>query len=217
MINKILQINTNLNIKPIFDFPKTKHFIFIDILPRSNNIKNYNKNFYRDLVDLYKINGFKLMEIIEIDNIYHKKILPLGYKLYYFFKKLPEYINPTLLCFFNIKTNQVIKYYISTDINNNINLDIIYEINTCDAIIVDNNTPIVNLLYYIIDMKQFIGYSDTYYTMISKSDINLIKNKFNKYIYIDHITNDILKFNNFENFMTKYIYDITYTLLTEEF
>ena len=95
MINKILQINPHLNIKPIYNFPKTKQFIFIDILPR-NDVKKYNKSFYTDLVDLYKINGFILMEIIEIDNMYHKKILSSWQKLYYFIKKKPEHINPTL-------------------------------------------------------------------------------------------------------------------------
>ena len=40
--NKLLYIGSGLHIKPVTDFLKTKKFVFIDTLPRSEHSENIN-------------------------------------------------------------------------------------------------------------------------------------------------------------------------------
>ena len=204
MINQILYINPNLDIKPVLDFPDTKHFLFIDTLPRNNNMKKfssilYKKTFYKDLVKIYKSHGFKLMEIIDINNKFYKKILTFKQSIYYFIFGLPQFINPTLLCFFNLETNQVVKYYISTDVIHNINSDIIHEINNCEAMIITEYLFPYKIFDYFTEPKICISYMQIDY----KINDNII-NKFNKFIYIDS--------NNMNDFLIEQFFDFTYNI-----
>ena len=123
-LKKILYIGASLHLDPLVDFNLTKEFIFIDTLPRKqyddNNIfnkENYNKRFYSDLIlYCYKL-GFTLEFKIDLDKHYYKKTMSFKDRLYYIFcKKVPKHINPTLLLFYNKQTDQLLKYYISTNI-----------------------------------------------------------------------------------------------------
>ena len=92
-------------------FPHTTEFIFIDTLPRSScdgeyfKKSFYNISFYKNTVEKYKMNGFELMETIEMDNKYYNKIMSFSQKMYYKMYKLPLFINPTLCIFFNMNRN----------------------------------------------------------------------------------------------------------------
>jgi len=188
-LEKILYIGTSLHLDPLVDFNLTKEFIFIDTLPRKqyndNNIfdiKSYNKNFYSDLILYCYRLGFSLEFKVDLDKNYYKKTMTIKDRLYYmFFKKVPKHINPTLLLFYNKETEQVLKYYISTNIEYNINNNIIKDIESCDSLIMSYE-PIIKIFDYIKRPISVIGYYYMSFDFYEKLDI---KNKeiFNKYYY----------------------------------
>ena len=213
-INKILYINARDHTNIILDFPETKEFVFTDTLPRSEIDKKqfksifYKKNFLNELIKKYQIINFILMEIIDIDYLYHKKIFNIIQKLYYTINKLPQYINPTLCIFFNVDTNQIIRYYISTNIMYNINELLKYDIKTCDALIINNNIANNHIKYdyFFNNINKpiiFIGYSNLYYNKKQYSNL-IISKYFNKFYYINYITSEKIECNTFNNFLRYY-------------
>jgi len=196
-INKILYMGVWYHIKPVVDFPNTKEFIFIDIQPRSpydnNSFNNdfYKPNFYEDLVKICYSYGFILQDTIELDNSYHNKIFTTEQKLYYSTVQLPKFINPTLLVFMNNKTQQILKYYISTNIKYNMNNMISNDIANADTMIIKGYFPDRKILDYFTKPKIFIGYPYTFneFDEYNKEDI----------IYFIH--------QNKENVISKYFSD----------
>ncbi len=171
-INKILYIGTWHHIQPVRDFPLVKEFIFIDTQPRSKwddksyDSKFYKRDFYDDLIHKCICFGFQLMNEYILDPNYYKSILTIKQRVYYsFYSTLPHHINPTLLVFFNEKTRQTIKYYISTNIQYNMCATLQKDIEDADALIVSGYHPHIKLLEYFTKPKIFIGYSGTYYNI----------------------------------------------------
>ena len=170
---KILYIGAGYDIKPVMHFPETKEFVFIDSQPRIKNEKlflepefnkkEYNSDFVNNLLLSCLYYGFTLESTNILDKNYYKKII--SKKMYYisWFKKLPKHINPTILEFINKETQQRITYYISTNINFNMNNRLLFDISSSDSIIVTDYFPEINVLEHFGSSKIFIGYSNINY------------------------------------------------------
>ena len=228
-IEKLLYIGTGTHIDPVLHFPLTKEFIFVDTLPRSNkdspkvfNKKLYNIYFIDKLMQTCEENNFMLTEIIELDNKYKNKIFTLQQKIKYIFEPL-KYINPTLLIFTNLLSEQTIKYYISTNIEYNINSRLILDIEESDGLIISNYSPSTKILDYFKKPKIFIGYSNMNY-VINPSDIfdkmkresiiymmytnksEIISNFFYKYYLVIYRNGVKLDCKNYDEFYETYNY-----------
>jgi hypothetical protein len=227
--NKILCIGAGHNIQSVIHFSETKEFVFIDSQPRIKNEmlylepkfdkKKYVSNFVNDLLLTCLYNGFELETTNIIDKTYHTKIIS---KKWYSFclQQLPKHINPTMLVFTNKKTQQKIKYYISTNINFNINPNLRHDIASSDAIIVLEYFPEINILTYFDNPKIFIGYSNINYQLSVNdtsfnNDIlyflhNYICNRryyFIDFYIVDNETGITSKCKDFDNFL---VYNMNY-------
>ena len=171
--NKILHIGRGCNIESVIHFSQTKEFVFIDSQPRIKcekiyleptfNKKEYISDFVNNLLLTCLFHGFELESKTIIDKKYHKKIIPKKWFYFSCLKKMPKNIDPTLLVFTNKKTEQIIHYYISTNIKYNIYPGLRYDISTSNAIIVSEYFPDTQILDYFGTSKIFIGYSNINY------------------------------------------------------
>lgn len=175
-IKKILYIGSGTHIDPVNHFPLTSEFVFIDTLPRSDedlpkvfNKNKYNIYFIDKLIQDCQDNNFKLKQIIELDKNYINKILSIKQKINHIFNPF-KYITPTLFIFINHLSGQTIKYYVSTNIEHNMNSEIMKDIEDSDALIISKYSPPTKLLDYFIKPKIFIGYSNINYN-INLNDI----------------------------------------------
>lgn len=175
-MNKILYIGTGLHIEPILDFPETKEFIFIDTQPRSefDDYHKFDKNLYHTFYSLlrkkFRVLDFELDQTIILDKNYEKKYLSIFQRMLYgIIKKRPKHLNPTLLVFNNKKTNQVVKYYISTNFTLNKNKELYDNLKTADTLIISGYFPNVKLLDFFEIPKKLICYSETYYNYSSET------------------------------------------------
>lgn len=223
--NKILCIGAGCNIQHVKHFSETKEFVFIDSQPRIKNEKshsetNFNKkeyvsDFVNNLLLTCLFNGFELETTTVLDKKYYTKII--SKKCYHisWFKKVPKNINPTMLVFTNEKTQQKIVYYISTNINFNINDHLRYDISSSDAIIITDYFPEINILEYFSTSKIFIGYSNVNYQNVLdgkyfKNDIlyflhNYSCNRqyfFTNFYIVDNDSGIISKCIDFDNFLS---------------
>ena len=129
----------------------TKKFIFIDTQPRSEFDSRryyssyYNNNFLKKLIiKLKKLNFDKKEEII----FGNSEI------------SLP-YINSTLLTFYNSRSDQVIDYYVSTNILYNMNLQLLEDIKSSHGLIVSSYYPHKDLLNYFDNRKKLYCYTSS--------------------------------------------------------
>lgn len=223
MFNKILYVGAGCHIEPVRHFPNTKLFIFIDSQPRNeyDNIhpkyhkKFYKKGFCHKLEKECAKYGFTFDHFSRIDSKYSKKII--SWKQY-IFESIPRDINPTLLVFFNKRTKQTIRYYISTNIRRNLNIRLYTEIKYCDALIVSGYYPEVEILDIFDKPKVFIGYTNTFYNINPKIHIynkhydnnviyylqcnpNKVYEYFDKFYVINKETGYIKICDSYENFI----------------
>jgi len=203
-INKILYFGASLNIQTVRDFPNVKKFIFIDNQPRSKSDRyyfsdrDYNNKFIDQLMIVTNDYGFYLSNIFILDETYHKKILNIKKMVYYSFFQLPSNINPELYVFINDETKQEIKYYISTNVEYNMNYSLLCDIRDSDALILNEYIPNIKLFDYIDKMKILIGYFNTYFSS-DNNYIDILSNKFIKYYLINNYNdyNEIIECNDF--------------------
>ena len=210
-IKKILYIGTGNHIQPVRDFPLVKEFIFIDTQSRSEwdnqsyDSGCYKRDFHDDLIHKCICFGFQLVSTCVIDPNYYKSLFTIKQRIYYsLWDILPAHINPTVLTFFNEKTQQIIKYYISTNIQYNMCPKLQNDIEQADALIISGYHPTSKLLEYFTKPKIFIGYSGTYYD-VDKDDTDdtimsvlhqkeQIKSEyFNKYLAVIKKTSQIIE------------------------
>jgi hypothetical protein len=163
---------------------------------------------------------FLLKEIIEIDKKYKNNILSAFQKAQYLFFEL-KYLNPTLIIFYNSSTNQTIKYYISTNIEYNMNFELSEDIENSEALIVSGTSPSTKILDHFYRPKIFLGYNNTNYIInnndyydeqkrntityllySNKSDV--IKNYFNKYYLIIYRNGVKIECKNYDDFYDNY-------------
>jgi hypothetical protein len=186
--NKILYIGAGLHIKPVIHFPKTKEFVFVDTQPRNEfdsylpklTSKVYRPKFFSRLVKTCTQHGFNLESIFCIDSNYYKTIISWKKRLMYLFRKVPDFVNPTLLVFRNNKTEQIINYYISTNIKFNIRPMLRLDIESCDGLIVSGYYPEIELLRLIKCPMSFYGYTGTCYKL---ENANLVEQPCDNIIY----------------------------------
>ena len=199
-IKKVLYIGDALNIQFIKDFVYIKDYTVIDFREK-NSVK---KKFFKNLVDIYKKNGFELLYIEKLNKkkkFSFKKFICniLGY----------SYIEPSILIFMNFKTSQQIRYYISTNLNNLTDL-IEMEIDIADILLINNKVPNEEILRYFRKSKILIGYnSNLYKQQIETKNIykyflyqskNTILKYFNDFYLYDEIKHQIFQYYNFNDF-----------------
>lgn len=222
-INKALYIGTGLHVEPVLSFPKIKEFVFIDTLPRSEfgdylkfNKHFYRKNFYSELNQKLKILDFQLIETFELDKNFEKEYLNLGQRIFYgLIKKRPNYLNPTLLLYYNYKTKQYIKYYISTNITLNQNKMVCFDLMSADALIISGYFPDLKLLDFFDEPKKLICYNETSYDYPSEEEEDNIHNFFkeekyfsNCYLVNKYKINEITEYKNYiEMFKNNFVID----------
>ena len=201
-IEKILYFGASLNIQIVKDFPNVKDFVLIDNQPRSKSDRyyfsdrDYNDKFIDNLMSVTKDNGFDLVEIFILDESYHTKILNIKKMIYYSFFTLPPNLDPELYMFYNKDTDQIIKYYISTNIDYNMNPILFNDIKSCNTLIINEYFPSIKLFEYFDKMEILIGYIKTFFS--SNDDyINKISSKFNKYYLFNDDNNLFIECKNF--------------------
>ncbi len=141
-------------------------YILIDTRPRAqwdfekNDLAmiGQNKNYINELVRIYNNNNFKLTITHRFMEYYTESTLNSDEIIQYKKEKYSPYNDPTLLVFRNDITNQVIKYYISTNILYNMNDELKNDIYNSDTLYVSGYFPDVELLDYLSPtMINFVG------------------------------------------------------------
>ncbi len=172
MIASLLYIGAGTDVQVVKYFPQVEKFVFIDTQPRSefDSVNSYEHLFYRkrfcpELISNLETNGFILKKVTTLNNYYYKSIFNFKQMIYFKFIKfrLPEYINPTVLLFQNHHTNQIIKYYVSTNILTNMCKELEKDIRESDGLIVSGYHPNDILFQYMDIPKKFFGSTTTYF------------------------------------------------------
>jgi hypothetical protein len=170
-MNQILYVGAGVDLRPIQNFTNTKKFIYVDTLPRSTcdeinylgcgfRSDLYSENFMISLFDECTRLNFELVSFQEINPEFYKKIFTPKQRIYYSFhpKKIPTLINPHVITFVHRKTQQTLKYYLSTNIEKNMNVQLSKDIIACDSIFISENIPSHKVLEYFQTPKIYIGY-----------------------------------------------------------
>ncbi len=173
MVKKLLYVGAGCNIASTLHFKETAEFVFIDNQPRSNDEKfstkfnrnNYVSDFVINLITECSKYGFTFDMDYQLDKRYYKKILSWKQRYYNNYHKRFVYINPTLLVFRNIITNQILKYYISVNLKINVTSMLHIDIESCDGILVNGYYPEIEILRHFNKPKAFFGYTNSNYTI----------------------------------------------------
>jgi hypothetical protein len=209
MPKKLLYFGTWDHIDPVIHFPLIKEFVFIDTQPRSEfdreNIFEtcfYRHKFYDNLVIKCKSYDFILNQTTVLDPDYYKKI---GADSSY------DNVNPTLLTFYNYKTKQTIKYYISTNILYNMCPNLEYDIMSADGLILSGYHPNEILFSYISPkLKTIYCYTGTCYDYVEYYKDNIMSKlhfnnlKFN-YMIVSKETGEQLQLLDTINMVNLYL------------
>lgn len=237
MVNRknlnILYIGAGLDIKNILDYTnkninilndnyvcKERTYICVDSLPRTIhqttrtiNYKEYVSEFTDELIKICEERGFELKEALELDNTFVSNISILKY-LYYSCVgyKAPRYINPELWIFTNHRTNETIRYYISTNIEINQHELLVRDIRNSNILYVNTYLP-SSILFELFNRKpRKIVTTHTTCLQINKTNQNSILkvlnhniNFFYRYILVLGDKNKIYNdFNDFKDKLLKY-------------
>ena len=215
---KILYIGAKLKVDYIYEFPNTKEFVFVDTLPRSSwdhtkfTSKLYDNIFINALNMNLRMHGFTLTKQIEIDPNYYKKIMTCNQRLFTRFQNI-KYINPCLLIYVNEKTNKIIRYYISTNIEYNMNRILKFDIETADTLLVSSYVPSLCLMNYFDGPKKLVAYSQTCFkpsvyprgeeTIIDflKQNYDVAYKYFSEYFLICSETGSMTSYSHFFDFL----------------
>lgn len=205
-IKKIIYIGTGCHLDVVAHFPNVSEFVFVDTQPRSEfdsmepNLDFYRDQFVNTLLSAGVERNIELIDVRELDTLYiqDKDNLP--------------FLNPTLLTFMNNRTDQIIRYYISTNIRYNALRELADEIKQVDGLIVSGYYPDI-ALYDLLDERRpihFIGYSRTCYTINIDDMMDTIYCKlhekntyFKDYYHVDYECGKITKYDTFKNFVSK--------------
>lgn len=170
-MSKLLYIGAGLDLNPLKHFPNTREFVFIDTLPRSEFDSDtfvpeyFNSNFVSKLISGIKMFGFEFEYMEELDSKYFVSILSLGQRIRWInqVKQTFPQINPTLIVFYNHKTSQEVKYYLSTNIMKNICSKLVADIETSTGLIISGYHPDKLILQLISRPISLYGYTQTAY------------------------------------------------------
>lgn len=167
MNNSLLYIGAGTDTNPLCHFLDVKTFICIDTQPRSefDSVDNYihvysHQDFVNKLILQYEKIGFKLRSEKMLDEEYYKRILNNDQVAIYESEiNSFKFINPALLIFENLDSDQMVKYYISTNILSNMNTELVDDIKAISGLIVCGFYPDKSILDYIVKPISFYGYS----------------------------------------------------------
>lgn len=217
-MRKVLYIGAKLKIDYIYDFPDANEFVFVDTLPRSSwdhtkfVTKLYDNIFINALDINLRMHGFLLSKQIEIDPNYYKKIMTCNQRLFTRVQNL-KYINPCLLIYVNEKTHKKIRYYISTNIEYNMNKLLKFDIESADTLMISSYVPSNILMNYFDYPKKLVGYSHTCFkpsvyppmepTIIDflKQNCDIADKYFNEYFLICNETGEGTSYSHFDDFL----------------
>lgn len=224
--NKLLYIGVYDHIE-ITEYFKCNEYIFVDLQPlvswdifdkSSKTIEFYRDDFVPFILNKFESKGYLLQNIINLNNIT---------------QELGKYTEPNLMIFENKKMNQIIKYYISTNIRYDLEniTSLQKDITESDALYVAGHHPHKIILDYFKNKKAFISDSGTLYYIdddnnnnddsqqtiidIFGYNISYTEKYFNsfynitredKYPYKFNSFNEFIKYNNFAQKMEKKSY-----------
>ena len=208
-------VNTNINMLNDNYVCKVRVYICIDTLPRSPQqtssqiqYKQYKTNFTDDLIKVCEEHNFELREAIQLDNTYGLRVS--CYKQMYYsccgYEK-PEYINPELWIFTNYKTNETIKYYISTNIEVNQDEQMVRDIRNSHILYINKHIP-SEVLFQLYNRKtrKIVATAETSFQINKVTKGSILKilnyniNFFHRYILVTESDSRI--FNDFNDFKT---------------
>ncbi len=174
---KLLYIGAGIDLSCVVYYTYIKQFVFIDTQPRSefDTDKFYpgfhRDRFYSNLIRVYNKYGFNLIKESIIDSSYSEK-LGIDKVTNY------NYINPTLLVFYNKDTVQYIHYYISTNIRYNMCSMLECDISEADCLYISGHHPDSELLKYITKPITWICSSTTSFSEESLDEDTIIGNAY---------------------------------------
>lgn len=215
---KVLYIGAKLKIDYIYDFPNASEFVFVDTLPRSSwdhkkfVTKLYDNIFINSLNANLRMHGFTLTSQTEIDPNYYKKIMTCNQRLFTRSQNV-KYINPCLLIYVNEKKNKTIRYYISTNIQYNMNKLLKFDIESADTLMISSYVPSNILMNYFDYPKKLVGYSHTCFkpsvyppmepTIIDflKQNSDIADKYFSEYFLICSETGEGTSYSHFDDFL----------------
>lgn len=223
---KIIHFGTSCCIDSIKHFPNVKQFVFVDTQPSSEfdkkntflyeyNQPNFITNLFKKLTDF----DFELVEKCKLDDTYHKCLTWSQYFSSFVFG-LPEYFYSTLFIFKNKKTNQYIKYYVSTDFLHNMNFNLFIDIKTADSLLISGYSPSASLLTYfnkpknLICCSQIVNYfpdkinnkieSQALFSYLIKNTTDTISKYFDNFFIINNNSGEIKQCKSFNDL----VYDL---------
>jgi len=172
---KLLYAGAGSHFQPVYDFPETKEFIFVDGQPFTEfGFQHFDRNMYRNkfmnnIKTKAHVYGFTITKEEVIDPTFFWSSLNWKQKIYYtFFSPLP-YVNPTRITFENKITQQIVKYYVSTPlpIRNETHFQpFLNDLKSCDGLILCGHFPTSKLLDYLPNQSiGWIGYSSNCYLL----------------------------------------------------
>ena len=172
-MTKLLYIGAGLDLNPLKHFPNTKNFVFVDTLPRSEFDSDtfipvyFHKNFIEQLTSKIKLYGFEFEYSEQTDPKYFTSIMSIAQRIKWFGRVLETFpqINPTVMVFYNYKTSQELRYYMSTNILRNIKSKLLLDIESSTGLIVSGYHPDKLILELISRPISLYGYTGTVYNI----------------------------------------------------
>lgn len=216
MFKNILYIGSGLHVDVLKHFENTNNFVFIDSQPKNEyGLEYYYRPFYKEdfvkiLQDKLSYQCFKKYDKITFSNNFqeiNKK--DLDSSCIYFYNRYGK----------NLRSEKSLKYFISTNIPNDIykNKYLELEISQCNTVIVSGHDPHQSFVNFINKPFYFIGYSDTYYPKKIENCLdNLDKDSIISYILQNpdsiisytHVCFETGKKNTFKSYNDFYKYTI---------
>ena len=198
-MNRLLYFGAGIHFQPVFDFLQVKEFIFVDSQPYTEFFRlgyTYDKSFFRDkfvssLKFTASLYGFEVQEeTILDDGFFWSTLNPIQKACYKLFPRLvPQYVNPTLIKFYNYTTLQTVKYYVSNPFPYSKSEQLVQDIRLTDGLIVSGYHPDKSVLDFWSDKNiKFIGYSSTWFGKSDPEDLDPIEAS--NIIHYLHTNND---------------------------
>ena len=194
-MKKILYIGAGLDLNPIKHFPDINEFVFVDTLPSTEYDTD---NFIPDLTHSAKTLGFDFEYIKETDFKYFTSIMTITQRIKWIGRVLETFpqINPSVAVFYNYKTSQELKYYLSTNILRNISSKLLEDIESSTKLVVSGYHPDKLILELISKPISLYGYTNTKYNIKPEEQDNpdnMFAKLFGNPLLVDHYFDKIYR------------------------
>ena len=215
--NMLTYVNKHISILNDNYACKDRVYICVDSLPRtpiqndtSINYGKYKKDFTDELIKMCEESGFELREAISLDTKYVYNAMSCLKKVCYSCcgYTTPAYINPELWIFTNYKTNETIKYYLSTNIEVNQHELLLNDIRKSNVLYIHKHLP-SSVLFSLYNRKprKIVATYETCFQVNKTTKGSILKvlnyniNFFYRYILVLPDKNKI--YNDFNDFKDK--------------